>query len=78
MVTSLNKFQLEKPDRTSLKGKAKSLGLTSVAPSVTRLVSVEANGVPFTPPASVSAPFHGYSKLWLQGSEESRNRRLGD
>jgi len=27
------------------------------------------------PPASVSAPFYGYSKLWLHGSEESRNRR---
>ena len=24
------------------------------------------------PPASVSAPFNGYSKLWLHGSEESR------
>ena len=28
------------------------------------------------PPASVSAPFYGYSKLWLHGSEESRSRRL--
>ena len=27
------------------------------------------------PPASDSAPFYGYSKLWLQGSEENRNRR---
>ena len=27
------------------------------------------------PPASVSAPFYGYSKLWLHGSEENRNRR---
>ena len=27
------------------------------------------------PPASVSAPFYGYSKLWLHGSEESRSRR---
>ena len=25
-------------------------------------------------PASVSAPFYGYSKLWLHGSEESRSR----
>ena len=24
--------------------------------------------------ASVSTPFYGYSKLWLHGSEESRNR----
>ena len=31
----------------------------------------------FTPPVSVSAPFYGYSKLWLHGSEESRNKRLG-
>ena len=29
------------------------------------------------PPASVSAPFYGYSKLWLHGSEESPNRRIG-
>ena len=27
------------------------------------------------PPTSVSAPFYGYSKLWLHGSEESRSRR---
>ena len=31
----------------------------------------------FTPPASVSAAFFGYSKLWLHGSEKSRNKRLG-
>ena len=35
---------------------------------VTRLVSME---------ASVSAPFYGHSELSLQGSEESRNSRLG-
>ena len=27
------------------------------------------------PPASVSAPFYGYSKVWLHGSEESGSRR---
>ena len=27
------------------------------------------------PPSSVNAPFHGYSKLQLHGTEESRNRR---
>ena len=53
------------------KVKEKSLYLTSVVPSLKRLVSMEANG----PPASVSAPFYGYSKLSLHGSEESRNRR---
>jgi len=58
------------------KGKVKSLYLTPVVSSVTRLVSMEADGAPFKdPPASVSAPFYGYSKLWLHGSEESRNRR---
>ena len=31
------------------KVKEKSLYLTSVVPSVTRLVSIEANGAPFTP-----------------------------
>ena len=57
------------------KGKVKSLYLMSVVPSVTRLVSMEADGAPFTP-ASVSSPFNGHSKLWLHGSEESRNRRF--
>ena len=57
------------------KVKLKSLYLTSVVPSVTRLVLIEADGAPSTPPASVSAPFYRYSKLWLHGSEESRNRR---
>ena len=37
-----------------IKVKVKSLYLTSVVPSVTRLVSTEADGVPFTPlPLSV-------------------------
>ena len=37
-----------------LKVKVKSVYLTSVVPSVTRLVSMEANGSPFTPlPLSV-------------------------
>ena len=27
------------------------------------------------PSASVSAPFYGYSRLWLHGSEERRSRR---
>ena len=38
--------------------------LTSVVPSVpTRLLSMEADGAPSTPPATVSAPFYGHSKL---------------
>ena len=38
--------------------------LTSVVPSFpTRLLSMEADGAPCTPPATVSAPFYGYSKL---------------
>ena len=38
--------------------------LTSVVPSVlTRLLSMEADGAPSTPRATVSAPFYGYSKL---------------
>ena len=38
--------------------------LTSVVPSVpTRLLSMEADGAPSTPPATVSAPFYRYSKL---------------
>ena len=62
-------------DRNSKgKVKEKSLYLTLVVPSVTRLVSMEANGAPFTPLASVSAAFYGYSKLWLHGSKENRNR----
>ena len=59
----------------TLKVKVKSLYLTLVVPSVPRLVSMEADGAPSTPPGSVSAPFYGYSKLWLHGSEESRRRR---
>ena len=49
----------------------------SVVPSVlqTKLLSMEADGAPSTPPASVSAPFYGYSKLWLHGSEESPSKR---
>lgn len=38
-----------------------SLYLTTVVPSVTKLVSVEGDGAPFTFP-SVSAPFYGYLK----------------
>lgn len=37
--------------------KVKALYLTSVVPSVTRLVSMEADGAPFTPLPPVSAPF---------------------
>ena len=55
-----------RPTVAKFKKKVKSLYLTSVVPSVTRLVSVEADGAPFTPPASVSDPFYGCSKLWLQ------------
>ena len=54
-----------------IKGKG-NFYLTSVVPSVlqTRLLSMEADGAPSTSPASASAPFYGYSKLWLHGSEE--------
>ena len=46
-----------------LKGKG-HFYLTSVVPSVpTRLLPLEADGAPSTPPATVSAPFNGYSKL---------------
>ena len=57
-----------RPTVAKLKKKVKSLNLTPVVPSVTRLASVEADGAPFTPPppASVSDPFYGCSKLWLQ------------
>ena len=58
-----------------MKVKVKLLYLTSVVPSVRRLVLMEADGAPSTPPASVSAPFYRYSKLWLHGSEESRNKQ---
>ena len=48
-----------------VKGKVKvTFYLTLVVPSVpTRLLSMEADGAPSTPPATVSAPFYGYSKL---------------
>ena len=48
-----------------VKGKGKGhFYLTSVVPSVPmRLLSMEADGAPSTPPATVSAPFYGYSKL---------------
>ena len=51
--------------RSPDKGKGKGhFYLTSVVPSVpTRLISMEADGAPSTPPATVSAPFYGYSKL---------------
>ena len=51
--------------KPSVKGKGKGhFYLTSVVPSVpTRLLSMEADGAPSTPPATVSAPFYGYSKL---------------
>ena len=42
------------------KGKEKSLYLTLVVPSVTKLVSMEADGALIT---LVSAPFYGYLKL---------------
>ena len=46
------------------KVKVKSLYLTSVVTSVTKMVSMKANGAPFTPlPPSVSAPFYRYLKL---------------
>jgi len=38
-----------KCEKVNGKGKVKSLYLTSVVPSVTRLVSMEADGAPFTP-----------------------------
>ena len=48
---------------------------SSFSPSDKRLLSMEADGAPSTPPASISALFYGYSKLWLHGSEESQSRR---
>ena len=57
----INKFK-----NFSQRGKGKGpFYLTSVVPSVpTRLLSLEADGAPSTPPpATVSAPFYGYSKL---------------
>ena len=45
-------------------GFVRSLYLTSVVPSVpTGLLSMEADRAPSTPPATISAPFYGYSKL---------------
>ena len=51
--------------KVKVKGKGKGhFYLMSVVPSVpTRLLSMEADGAPSTPPATVSAPFYGYSKL---------------
>ena len=51
----------------NLKVKVKSLYLTSVVPSLTRLVSMEADGAPFTPlPLSVlrftGIQSHGYTE----------------
>ena len=50
---------------STYKGKGKGhFYLTSVVPSVpTRQLSMEADGAPSTPPATVSAPFYRYSKL---------------
>ena len=60
-----------------LKGKeVKSLYLTSVVPSATRLVLMKADGAPFTPlPLSVLRFTGIQSYAWLHGSEESRSRR---
>ena len=44
---------------TLIKEKVKSLYLTSVVLSARRLVLMEADSAPFTPGASVSAPFTG-------------------
>ena len=60
---------------SSSDSKVKSLYLTSVVPSATRLVSMEADGTPFTTlPLSV-VRFKMYLRLQLHGSEESRNSR---
>ena len=49
--------------KVKVKGKG-HFYLTLVVPSVpTRLLSMEADGAPSTPFATVSAPFYGYSKL---------------
>ena len=48
--------------------------LTSVVPSVMKLVQMEADGEHLTPPLSISAPFYGCFKIY--GSEESWNKHL--
>ena len=44
-----SQFQKQKSGETQSTDKAKALHFTSAVPSVTRLVSMEADGVPFTP-----------------------------
>ena len=43
--------------------------------TVTRLINLWPSVRNSYPPSSVNDPFHGYSKLQLHGTEESRNRR---
>ena len=43
--------------------------------SATRVISLSPSVRTTYPPSSVNAPFYGYSKLQLHGTEESRNRR---
>ena len=67
-------------DRASISSVRSLLFNVGSSFSPTRLLSMEADGAPSSPLASVSAPFYGYSKLWLHGSGESRvtEDRTGD
>ena len=46
-----------------------------VRDSATRVISLSPSVHNNYPPSSVNAPFYGYSKLQLHGTEENRNRR---
>ena len=55
--------------------KGKGLYFRVARGSTTRLINLWPSMRTSYPPSSVNAPFDGYSKLWLHGTEESRDRR---
>ena len=59
----------------SIKGKGEG-NLFNVGSSFSYETGVNGSGrCALYSPASVSAPFYGYSKIWLHRSEDSRNRQ---
>ena len=66
---------MKKKNSNFTKGKVPNF--TRVArDSSTRLINLLPSVHTCYPPSSINATFHGYSKLELHGTEESRNRCL--
>ena len=72
-VTEVGGHTEEKDDEVKVKGKVTLFNVGSCFSYETGIIG--SRRCALYPSASVSAPFYGYSKLWLHGQEESRNRR---